>query len=257
MKLTSLAISAIIVLAFSSCKTNSTGPSTNPTDTTQTSTFNGRGSDYFPLTATDVVSAHIRGTESTYDLNGSLTDSKTIDQDRTAFVMGATTLLGLPAFSIGAYDDNGAVTNSGEPSFQLALSNGTVYAGNKNSNSKDKSLILPAALSIGLSWNPDPKGDPRGKITLTNHLASYTDHNGNTYQDVIQVEGTYADSSNEFTGREEITVIKIGATFYFAKDVGLIDINVHQWDEHQYNIDANGIHDYERDVLLGTATRNK
>ncbi|MDP4199532.1 MAG: hypothetical protein Q8922_03165 [Bacteroidota bacterium] len=242
----------IAVSLFSSCKTSSTSPAVN-VDTTG---FDARGSDYFPVSATDIVSAHFRGAESRFDLNGSLIELDSIDQDRTAFVMGSAQLLGLPGFSIGAYNDRGNTTNSGRPSAYVALANGNVYGSDKDASTK--ALALPNALSLGFSWNPDPNGDPRYKASLAHYLTSFTNHNGNTYQSVIQVEGTYTDSTYSLQGSSaHINVVNVGATFYFAKGIGPVEINLHQYDLHGYTVDAGGIHEYERDIMNGAISRNR
>ena len=247
-------LSAFLILAvmtFGSCTSNS-----STQDNGSTGTLDTRGADYLPIALNQVVSGHVRGVSKKYDINGSLTGMDSIDQDRTAFVMGSAMLLGLPGFSIAAYDDHGAITNRGGPTGFVAISNDNVYASDHDAT--DKALVLPAVLSDGLTWNPDSHGDPIYKVTMTSHLASFTNKNGNIYQNVIQLQGSLTDSTNHFYGSStDIQVVNIGATIYLAKGVGFVEVDVDRYDFHDYSLDAGGIHGYERKVISGTVSLNK
>jgi hypothetical protein len=237
-------------IAFWSCKSNSSNPSTD------SGTFDTRGSDYMPLQSGQVVSAHFQGVYLGYDINGSLVRMDSMIQDHTTFIMGATSIFGLPGFSIGAYNDRGVNTNGGRPSGYGAISNDNVYGCDKEG--VQKTLVLPAVLSDGLAWNPDPDGDPAYKATLVGHMASFTTRNGNTYPNVIQVEATIVDSLYTGNGASaDIRVNNIAATFYFAKDVGPIEVNIHQSEQHNYSLEAGVLHGYGRIVLNGVVSRNK
>ena len=249
-----LFVAAIVSITAWSCKTNSTGSNNGPTDS---GPYDTKGSDYITLTANTQVSAHFRGAARSYDINGSLTQLDSMDQDRIAVIMSNAVMLGLPGYSIGAYDDYGHLTRNGQPIAYAAITNGIVYA--SDNNLVDKAIVLPNDLSAG-SWNPDPNGNPEFIANLTNHMASFTTYNGNTYSNVIEVTASQHDSNayNNYINNNEwdIRVTNITANIYFAKGVGPIQFDLAQAEQHSYRINNGSISNYEKEVYSGSVARN-
>ncbi|MFI5202582.1 MAG: hypothetical protein ACHQNE_09370, partial [Candidatus Kapaibacterium sp.] len=217
------------------------GNSTSSNGPTNNGPYDTKGSDYVLLTANTQVSAHFRGAARTFDLNGSLTQLDSIDQDRIAVIMSNAVMLGLPGYSIGAYDDHGNLTNNGQPVGYSAEANGIVYA--SDNNLINKAIVLPNDLSAG-SWNPDPNGDPAYIANLTNHMASFTTYNGGTYSNIIEVTASSSSSKSNIT-----------ANIYFAKDIGPIQIDLVHAEQDGYNITGNN-NNYEKVVYSGSIARN-
>ena len=249
----SLLIAIFTLLVLASCKTNTTSPNNN--GTSDNGPYDTKGSDYAVLAANTQVSAHFRGAERDYDLNGSLTGLDSIDQDHIAVVMSNAVMLGLPGYSIGAYDDHGNLTNYGDPIGYTAEANGIIYASDKDLT--EKAIVLPNDLSAG-SWNPDPNGSPDFIANLTGHMASFTTYNGNTYSNVIEVTASNHDSSSysEYNGGWNIQVQNETVNFYFAKGVGPIQIDLANAEMHDYRINSGRISNYEKSVYSGSIARN-
>jgi hypothetical protein len=236
---------AILSIATLSCKSDSTGSN----DTS----FSGRGADYFPVKGTDLVSARFTGAMTWYDISGAITERDNIDQDRTAFVSGTTMRSGLPFFSVLGYDDFG--NPSGGPDVFLSNTNDKVLAVGRRDA---PGTVLPAQLSVGTTWNPDPHGSPSYKATVKEHLGSYTNSRGNAYSDVIRIEASWIDSTTTDYGWTVSThVIDAAGTIYFAKGVGPVEVRIDRFNEHGYNKTSGNITDYARQTMGGTASRNK
>src|ERR1043165_7102551 len=241
-----------ILIAFMGCKSDTSANS--PNSGGDTGPYDTKGSDYFPLAANQQVSAHFRGAAKTYDLNGSLTNIDSIDQDRMATTLSSTVIQGLTAYQIRGYDDHGALSRDDDT--YAAESNGVVYAVNRSST--DRSIVLPANLSAG-PWNPDPKGDPKFSAKLAAHMSTFTTYNGNSFDNVIKVTATVKDSSSDFyNNRDHVNVTDVTASFYFAKDVGPIQVDFDHFEAYDYKHLTNGtIEDYERLIYTGSVARNK
>jgi hypothetical protein len=249
-----LFVIVIVSLTAWSCKTDSTGSN----GTTNSGPYDTKGSDYVTLAANTQVSGHFRGAARNYDINGSLTGLDSIDQNRIAAIMSNAVWLGLSGYSIGVYDDYGNLTNNGQPVAYAAEANGIVYAnGNDPSNNvAEREILLPNDLSAG-SWNPDANGDPAYIANLTNHMASFTTYNGNTYSNVIEVTASQHDSNtySDYNGWY-IRVSNLSANIYFAKGVGPIEFDVAQAEQHNYRIINGTISDYGKTVYSGSIARN-
>lgn len=242
------------VLAISACKSDTS--TTNPSNSTgDTGPYDTKGSDYFPLEANQQVSAHFRGAAKTYDINGSLTKIDSIDQDRMATTLSNIVLQGLPAYEIAGYDDNGRLSRRGK-TFAMDA-NGVVYE--TGSDGTNKSIVLPADLSAG-AWNPDPNGDPSYSASLASHMASFKTYNGNTYANVIKVTASVKDSSSyydDFYDGYKVNVTNVTASFYFAKDIGPIQVDFDHVEGYDYVRSSGKIENYERTVYTGSVGRNK
>jgi len=189
------------------------------------STFSGKGVDYLPLKSNEIQTYQLNGQGNEYDLLGALVASDNANREEKVFLGQVQNYGGGNYIPIYAYDSKtGEMDNY--PNGYLS-NNGTSVAGKEDSYSSKLALILPETFGVGTEWvvNPfDPVKDHQ-KAKCEEHLSSYKNKLGNTYNDVIKVSIKFYDSTftaydqyYEYTKSKKADVIA-----YLAKDKGIIE----------------------------------
>ena len=242
-----------ILLCCVGCKKDS-GPAAN-----DTATLSGSGSDYFPVANNQTFIGKATGQSISYDILGNVMQSQSINQQEVkGWMGGATTVAGMQAYPLFALNTNGT-TSSSSSSF-IAQSNQGIL-GLLGSTTIQTVTVIPAEISIGTKWIVNPS-DPLHKqisLQITDSKSSYTNSTGKTYSNVIKVNGVLSDSTSEtwngWISYLIITVKKGSADLYFAKGIGLVDIQLNNYEEKEiyYYGSTSGVPAfYNRTIRSGT-----
>ena len=207
-----------ILLVFSGCKKNES----NPVNDTGSSTH---GSDYLPLTSSQVFNGSVSGSETVYDSLGNITDFSQISNQIYSGTFGVLSVIrGMDAIPVFANDNNHSKLVG-----YLSNNNGEIIGIDKNATS-DLALILPDELEVGKEWiaNPQSPASEQCKVKLVEFLGSFTNSAGKTYQNVINLSFTYKDSVAYYYYYH---TRDIQGNLYLAKDVGVVGAKTNNYEE--------------------------
>src|ERR1035441_8306404 len=186
-----LSIALIAILAFASCKSNTSTALNGNTSGDQ------YGADYFPLVDNTLFTGHVIGSSSKFDANGDTTETDQFDRDYQAALGFVTSHDGLTMYPLFAFDADGSKTNNGNPiGFGGLLDSAVIALDRSTPDPQNAATILPRILTVGQSWTPAPLSSTtqcQGK--LVERLIQFKTKGGTSYNDVIHVFASYLDSS--------------------------------------------------------------
>jgi hypothetical protein len=242
-----LTIALIAILAFASCKSNSS------TALNGNTSGNLNGADYFPLVDNTLFTGHVTGASTDFDINGNITEIDSVDHDYQAVLGLVGSHDGLTMYPLFAFDDNGSETNNGNPvGFGGILDSSVIALDASTPNAQNAATILPKILTVGQTWTPAPLSSTtqcQGK--LVEHLAQFTSKGGTPYNDVIHVLATYLDSSG--TKLIDERKLSVNADLYFANGIGLVEADINNYEFLQY--DGSNSFDFSHGIASGNVWR--
>ena len=237
----------LLVLNFG-CSNNS-GPGTNNSNALAS------GSAYLPLPDNALWTAHITGTDSEFDASGSLSQTEQTDADYKASLGIAQQRGGRSVFPLFSFEQNGQITNDGN-AVGYGFTADSEVLGFNESDANDAATILPKTLSVGLTWTPAPEASPiQCQATLAQHLSSFTNKGGTSYNDVIQVHVTYFDSSSYQYSDTSMAKYSANVDFYFANGTGLVEADVHHFEILKFDRYYGYYSEFQHSIGSGTVYR--
>jgi hypothetical protein len=220
----------VLLLLLGGCdKTSSTGPG----DTAST----GSGSDYFPLTGNQTMTAKATGQTVAYDSLGNVMQIQAVSQQSVKGFIGSSVAVGgTQSYPLYSFSTDGTTMNATKAF--VAHDNGSVVGFSSGASLAQYITALPADLKVGTTWVANPSDLPGRQFTLkvVDNKSSYTNSAGKTYSDVIKVKAAYSDStvsvSSQDTSWSYTTFQKtnINVDICFAKGIGLVDVQVNQYE---------------------------
>jgi len=221
----------IICLIFSFCTSGCNKDSSNPASS---SNFNGKGSDYFPVSSGKILSATISGTATVYDsLGNAINFNQITNQTYSGSFGSSTTIRNMNANPIFYF-----VNNSSQLAGYLANSNGDLVGFDQHS-SNPIVTIIPSDISVGKEWIINPQSSPSQqiKVKIIESLNTYKNSVGITYPNVINLYITYKDSVGSTYYYDQNNYYKwytkdvSDGNIYFAKGIGFVGAKLNNYEE--------------------------
>jgi hypothetical protein len=247
-----------ILLGYLGCNKDSSPTSDGST------TPSGSGSDYFPLTGNQTIIGKATGQSVTYDSLGNVVESQAVSQQEVKGYIGTAILVGgMQAYPLYGFNKDGTTTTATK-SF-LAQNNQAIVGFSGGTSIAQLATALPAEIKIGTTWIANPYDSPRKQVTLqiTDSKSSYTNSAGKVYSDVIKVNCVVSDSTSDISSGSGwyynySTKTKVNVDIYFAKGVGLVDVQINQYEttyKYLYNWSGYYYSFYGRNATSGTIGR--
>jgi hypothetical protein len=210
-------------------KNTSTGPNDN-------ASISGSGSDYFPLTGNQIIIGKATGQSVTYDSLGNVVESQSVSQQEEKGYIGAAVLVGgMQSYPLYSYNKDGTTTIATKTF--IAQNNQAIVGFSGSSSIAQLVTALPAEINIGTTWIANPSDSPNKQVTLriTDSKSSYTNSTGIVYSNVIKVNGVLSDSTSNVSSGSgwsyySLNKTKANVDIYYAKGVGLIDVQINQYE---------------------------
>jgi len=194
-----------------------------------------KGSDYMALSTGKSMSFVASGSSTVYDSLGIVKKSKTFVKEELDLSVGfARSVNSVMAYPL--YDTKNLISNI---IAYIAVNNSEVI-GLDGSKDKKLAIILPSEFKIGKEWivNPQDQGGNQVKLKLVDFLGSFISKSDKKYQNVLKIElshiGISIDEEKSWYYTKE--TVKVSGYFYFAKNEGLIETSITNFDREYYHI---------------------
>lgn len=212
--------------------------------------------DYMPVSSGKSFKAKVTGSSTTYDSTGSMISSEGFnDQIFSAMIGNQTQFENKNVFPVLGYDDK----RKEYVAAGYLLNNAGELIGLNNILNDPDVILMPKQITPGQPWkiSHPVSGMPPFTIKMVEALNSYTNSEGRTYSNVINLSITYSDStssSDPFSFR--LTQETFSANLFLAKGTGIIELKLSDIGISKYTYSSGGAHHgyYYKSVLSGTGT---